>query len=149
MLLNKKVLVRVITALLIVVMAFSLVGCGANGSGKGVVNSLFDAIDKHDAKKFLNCFDEETRDQLLETTDESDIKDQLEAADEQFADEFGNDWKKKIKVGKETKGDTDGDITNYTIEVSMDGDEADFPLVKVDGKYYVDPLGAMGFLGGY
>ncbi|MCX7774469.1 MAG: hypothetical protein N2376_15375, partial [Clostridia bacterium] len=67
---SKKLLTTLLATMLVLAVAISATGCGANNP-KGVISAFFDSIDKADAKKFLNCFDKDTKDTILDGVDES------------------------------------------------------------------------------
>lgn len=140
---NKKRLAAAISIIMVVAFAFTMTGCGGGGGASGVVNAFFDSIDKHDVKKFLNCFEEDIYEDILSYIGEDYLKDTLEMMDEIFSDEFGKNWRKQVKVGKAEEIDKDGSITYYEVEVTLDGETEYIQVVKIKGKYYIDD-GAMG-----
>lgn len=149
---NRKRLTLIIATLLVAAMALTLVGCGgSSGSPKALLESFFDSIDKQDVNKFLNCFEKDTREDLLDEVDKDEIKDLLEELDGTLADEFGDKWRKQIKIGKAEKGDTDDDITYYDVEITMkdeDGEESEdtIQVIKFKGKYYLDENSMAGMM---
>jgi hypothetical protein len=121
--------------LMIVALAFTATGCGTGGA-KAVVKDFFKAIDDHDVKKFINCFDKDLREDL---NDEKEfLKDLLEEIDDMFEDEFGKKWFKELKIGDVEKDDTDDGVTYYTVEIELDGEEEEIAVKKVKGKFYID-----------
>ena len=138
MLKNKKRIAIIMAAILVIATALTITGCGLGGDPKSVISAFFDSVDKQDTKKFLNCFEKDTREMMLESMDEDLLKDTLEMLDEMLTDEYGKTWRKEVKIGKAEKGDTEDDITYYTVAVTMDGEEDDMTVIKVKGKYYID-----------
>lgn len=135
---NRKRLVAAVSVILVLVFAFTMTGCGGGNAGS-VVNTFFDAIDKQDVKKFYSCFEKDMVDDLKDYFDDDDLKDMLEEMDEMLTDEYGKNWRKKVKVGKAEKVDKDDDITYYEVEVSIDGEDEEYiEVIKVKGKYYLD-----------
>jgi len=97
-----------------------MTACGGGGGGAaGVVNDFFDAIEKHDVKKFLNCFEKKKREDIQDLYDDDEIEEQLEMLDEMYKAYGGKNWRKKIKVGKAEEVDKDGGITYYEVELSL------------------------------
>lgn len=145
---NKKILSTVLSLLLIVFMAFTLVACGgsesssgsgsSSGSPKTVVNAFFDSISKHDANQFLKCFEKDAQEMILENMDEDELEEELTALDEMLDEEYGKDWRKKVKVTGSEKVDSDDDITYYDVTVEFDGDEETMTVLKIKNKYYID-----------
>lgn len=135
----RKSMAALLSILLVVAMALTITGCGGStGSATNVVKQLFDSISNHDATKFLNCFEKDLRDQMLENLDKDEIKDQLESLDESLDDEYGSSWRKKVKIGKAEKDDEDDDITYYIVPVSFEDEDQEVTVMKVKGKYYID-----------
>lgn len=140
---KKRLFTSILSVLLLVVFALSATGCG--GSPKNVVNTFFDSIDKQDVKKFLSCFEKDTKEDILDNMDEDDLKDQLETIDESFEEEYDKKWRKKIKITGFEEEDKEDGITYYSVTAEFDDEEQDFPVMKVKGKYYinVEEMGSM------
>lgn len=136
---NRKRIAAAISLILVVAFVLTMTACGGGGGGAaGVVNDFFDAIEKHDVKKFLNCFEKEKREDIQDLYDDDKIEEQLEMLDEMYKAYGGKNWRKKIKVGKAEEVDKDGGITYYEVEVEFNGEEDYIDVVKVKGKYYID-----------
>jgi len=134
---TKKRLTVAVSVMMVLVFAITMTGCGGGGASS-VVNAFFDAIDKQDVKKFYNCFEEDVAEMLREFVDDDMMKDQLEMLDEILTDEYGKNWRSKIKVGKAEEVDKDGDVTYYEVKVTMEDEDDYIPVVKIKGKYYID-----------
>lgn len=147
---KRKTIYRIITVLMIAVMVLALTGCGegaseSSGSGssksspKDVVNALFDSVDKHDAKKFLGCFEKDFQEEILEYTDKEEIEEQLTDLDAMLEEEYGKNWRKQLKVTSSEKIGTEDGITYYEVTVETEDDEQTLTVIKVKNKYYIDP----------
>ncbi|NLW02209.1 MAG: hypothetical protein GX027_02955 [Clostridiaceae bacterium] len=136
---NRKRIAAAISLVLVVAFVMTMTACGGGGAGgaTSVVNALFDSIDKHDAKKFLNCFEKEDREEILDYIDEDELEEELELIDEMFEEFIGRNWRKKVKVGKAEEIDKDKNVTYYEVEVDVDGDESYLEVKKVKGKFYI------------
>ncbi len=143
---SKRVFTTFLACLLVLSISLSLAGCGGSDP-KGVVNAFFDSIDKHDAKKFLNCFEEDVQESFEDIYEEDDLKDMLESIDELLEDEYGKKWRKEVKVTDVEKGDKEDDITYYTVTVEMDDEEEEMEVMKIKGKYYISDDAMSGFGG--
>lgn len=121
--------------------AFVSSGIGGGGGGGGaaaVVNDYFDAIYERDLKKMLNCVDEEARREILDMYDEEYLQEDLERLAMAFENYGGENWRKKVKVGKaEEIGEEDG-ILYYEVEIEFEGNKDYVEVKKVKGKYYID-----------
>lgn len=147
---NKRIITTALSLLLVVLMALTMVSCGGSGSSsssssgskgspKDVVNTFFDSIDKHDAKKFIGCFEKDVQKDILEYTDLDEIEEELADLDEMLEDEYGKSWRKKVKVTGSEKVDTDDDITYYEVTVEFEDEEEVMTVLKIKNKYYIDP----------
>ena len=146
MLTNKKRMVVALAFILVIATAISVSGCGLGGDPKSVVSAFFDSIDKSDSKKFLNCFQKDSQDLILETLDEDLLKETLTTMDETLSDTYGKTWRKQVKIGKAEKTDTSDGITYYDVVCTMDGEESTITVIKVKGKYYIDESSMGGFM---
>jgi len=135
---NRKRLAAVFAVIMILAVAITMTGCGG-GNASGVVNAFFDSIDKHDVDKFFSCFQDDAVKQMKAFVSEE----MLEMMDELLSDQFGDNWRKKVKVGKAEEVDKDDDATYYEVKVTLEGDDDYIPVVKVKGKFYLDQ-NAMG-----
>jgi hypothetical protein len=131
---------RIISVVMAMALSLAVAGCGSGGAGR-VVNAFFDSIDKHDTEMFLNCFQEDVADEILSYSDEDELEDQLEMLDELLVDEYGKNWRKKIKVGKAEEVEKEDDIIHYDVEYTFDDEEDYIPVIKVKGRFYIDKSG--------
>ena len=140
----KKITTSSLIILMIIALALAATGCGSSGAGD-VINTFFESVDKHDAKKFISCFDEDIQEDIKAMYEDNDIiKELLENLDTMLSDEYGEKWRKEIKIGKAEKGDTEDGVTYYTVPVEMDGEEEEIQVMKIKGKYYLDDSAMMG-----
>lgn len=150
---NRKWLAVVLAVILSLALVFTMSGCGqrdddddggkssdksSSGNAATVVKSFFDAIDNHDAKKFLKCFQDDVTDEFMEYMDEEDLEYYLEMLDELLEEEYGKNWRKKVKVGKAEMVDKQGGITYYDVAVTMDDEDEEYvTVIKEKGKFYI------------
>lgn len=142
---SKRVVSVVLAALLVFSLALSITGCGSNNP-KGVVNTYFEAVDEHDAAKFLKCFEKDVVEDIEDELEEDEIEDLLKMMDEYYKQQYGSKWAKDYKVTDTEKGDTDDGVTEYTVTVEFEDDDEDIDVLRIKGKYYIDDnsLGSFG-----
>ncbi len=127
----------ILAILMVIAVALTATGCGSGGA-KDLVKDFFESIDKQDVKKFLKCFDKDTREDLEDYfEDQDELEVLLDNLDLELEDQQGEKWIKKLKIGDVEKEDTEDEVTYYTVEVEMDDEEVDFPVIKIKGKFYI------------
>lgn len=74
----------------------------------------------------------------MEYMDEEDLEYYLEMLDELLEEEYGKNWRKKVKVGKAEMVDKQGGITYYDVAVTMDDEDEEYvTVIKEKGKFYI------------
>ena len=165
---------KLICVLLALVMVLSLTACGANGSHKSVVKTLFASIEKGDAEKMLSLFPEEVLEAMEENLGDEDevleyFEDAMDSLMDEFEDMYGDDIKITYEIEDEDELDED-DIDEiidfyeeyldadldieaaYELEVEAtiegedddDTDEMTIFVIKIDGKWYLDLYNTSG-----
>lgn len=148
----KRKLSLVLSCLLIMALVLSMAACGGSSDPAGkVVEQMFDAFEKEDAKLFKKCFDKDAIEELEQYMDDDALEEMLAEAASTMEDDYGKSWRKKVSIidVEKDKDNSDDDVTYYIVTVELKGedeDEEEITVKKVKGKYYIDTDSLGGIL---